>query len=66
MKDVYKDVDDFIGDVMPIEFRMILNRKSAPEKRGSDSTAYRFEEKLEEILAEEDEGESEEGSEKGK
>ncbi|MCL2128866.1 MAG: hypothetical protein FWH35_00735 [Treponema sp.] len=59
MKDVYKNVNDFIEDVMPIEFRMIQNRESAPEKRGSDSTVYKFEKKLMEILAEEDEGEGE-------
>ena len=61
MKDVYEDVDDFILDVMPIEFQKILRRNVEPEKRGSDSTAYRFEEKLMEILAEEDEGENGKG-----
>ena len=55
MKDVYENVDDFIGDVMPIEFRKILHSETEPKKRGTDSTAYRFEEKLEQILAETDE-----------
>ena len=66
MKDVYKDVDDFISDVMPYEFEKILRKEVEPKKPGSDSAAYRFEEKLEEILAEEDKGEGEKGSEKGK
>ena len=56
MKDVYEDVNDFISDVMPIEFEKILHDKTGPRKRGSDSAAYKFEEKLEQILAETDEG----------
>jgi len=54
MKDVYEDVDDFISDVMPIEFREFVYKKATPEEPGSDSTAYKFEEKLEQILAEKD------------
>ena len=61
MKDVYEDVNDFIRNVMPVEFRKIMHEESEPEKRGSDSAAYKFEEKLMEILAEEGEGESEKG-----
>ena len=55
MKDIYKDVDDFIIDVMPVEHRNILHKKTKPEEIGSDSATYKFEEKLEKILAEKDE-----------
>jgi len=51
MKDSYDSIDDFIADLMPIEFRKILRRRLKPEKRGSDSVAYKFEEKLIEIMS---------------
>ena len=54
MKEVYKDVDDFIKEVMPIEYRKILHIETEPTKRGVDSAAYKFEEKLEKILVEEE------------
>ena len=51
MKDSYDSIDDFVKDVMPIEYRKIMRRRSKPEKRGSDSVAYKFEEKLIEIMS---------------
>ena len=56
MKDTYKDVDEFISDVMPLEYKSIIHDDTRPEETGSNSTAHRFEEKLEKILAETDEG----------
>jgi len=55
MKESYKDVDDFIKEVMPIEYRKIIHSETQPLKRGSDSVAYKFEEKLEKLLTETEE-----------
>ena len=54
MKDEYEDVEDFIKDVLPIEYRKIVHKESEFEKPWSDSAAYKFEEMLEQILAETD------------
>ena len=59
MKNEYKDVDEFISDVMPLEFRKLLNRETRPGKPRGNSTAYKFEEKLEQILIETEEAETE-------
>ena len=59
MKDVYEDVEDFIKDVMPIEYRKLIHKETKPEEPWSDSTVYKFEEKLEKILNEKDEGKTE-------
>ena len=65
MKEEYEDVDDFVSDVMPIEFRKKIHKDTEPEKLGSDSAAYKFEEKLEKILAETEENKSESGQKSG-
>ena len=59
MKDEYNDIDHFISDVMPMEYQKLLNRETRPYKPRSDSAAYKFEEKLEKILAEEEESKTE-------
>ena len=58
MKDVYESIDDFIKDVMPLEYRRIMHSKTKPEKHGSDSAAYKFEEKLLEIMSDKEDSKS--------
>ena len=59
MKDTYKNVDEFISDVMPDLHKRIKHEETKPEETESNSTAYKFEEMLEQILHEPDEDKAE-------
>ena len=53
MKNTYNDFDDFLSNIMPIEFRKKIHKESTPERRGSNRVTNQFEERMDEIFKEE-------------